>query len=349
MQRLRTDVSIFPSVRDAIERVTTLLDSELQKFMSFNPMWSAGFLQHYGAPTELLDVTSSLDVAAYFASSGQVRGRGLLCVLPVDVISTNSIIIDLTKHPGAERPRRQSAFAFFHRKHLDLKSPDCIEELQLKWYSFTLQRSDISQYRSQESLLDAHTDKVAGMLQFLLNNMDKMDDRVAKWLSDRIVPAPFVTKAIDWYGPGQPRTVELVPLYETSIGYEESRERLNNYQNWSVAFAENRTHRLVDNLGQFLRSIYQSDEVLYRLGPNWPAGTSLDFLIPNRKLAFVYQDLPPSDDASTAKVNARIGNSVAEQWCDSNGYRLISIVGPDAVTEEHIRSLAGLMIKELRR
>jgi hypothetical protein len=155
----------------------------------------------------------------------------------------NSIIVDLTEHPGADRPRRQSAFAFFHRKHIDLKSPECVEELQLKWYSFSLQPTDTLQYRVPETLLDAHTDKVAGMLQFLLNNMDKMDDPVAQGLSDRIVPAPFVSKLMDWYGPGQPRTVELVPLDETSVGYDESQERLNNYHDWSVAFAETRAHQ----------------------------------------------------------------------------------------------------------
>lgn len=344
LHRLWTDVSISLSVRDAIEGVTTLLHLELQKWMEWNPMWSAGFLQHYGAPTNLFDMTSSLDVAAYFASWGEVRRSGLLCVLPADVISMKSAIIDLTVHPVADRPRRQSAYALYHETDIDLKSPECVEELQLKWYSFSLQPTDTLQYRSQGGLLDAHTDQVAGVLQLLLNSMDKMDDRAAKWLSDRIVPAPFVTKAIDWYGPNQPRTVELVPLYETSIGYDENQERLNNYHNWSVAFAETRQHQLVKKLGQLLRSIYQPDEVLSWLEPNWPAGTSsrLDFLVPSRKLAFAYQGkLPDQDDAGSGEVNARIGDSAAEQWCDSNGYRLIAIARPDAVTEEHIRSLVA--------
>jgi hypothetical protein len=163
MSRMKGDTLLSKHTREVIENVALKLDSGLQEFMQFNQMYSSGFLQHYGAPTELLDITSDLKVAAFFASEGRAGDTGLMCTFPVAVISKNSVTIDLREHPGAERPRRQSAFGFFNRKYVDIKDQKCIQELQLHWFSFTLQQTDKSLYHSDGHLLDAHTDKVAGM------------------------------------------------------------------------------------------------------------------------------------------------------------------------------------------
>lgn len=328
--RLNKDRSLPKVVRDSVQDIIRRLDLELQDWMHFNPMYSAGFLQHYGAPTQFLDVTSSLDVAAYFASGGKIGGIGLICVFPVEHVSGKAITVDLTNHPGAERARRQSAFAFYHRTHTDLKSATCINDLKLKWFSFSLMANDISLYHGRNNLVDAHTDRVAGVLQIILDGWPKMDDRVAKWLSEHIVPAPFVTKALDWYGPNQPRTVELVPMSDASIAYDEEQERWKNYRKWSIAFDEELPHRLILQLGDLLRKICPSEQILCRFDPNWPAGNCLDFLIPGRKLAFLYEDMEP-DQASARNTIA------AEEWCRSSGYRLIPIVGPGNVTEKRIR------------
>ena len=124
---------------------------------------------------------------------------------------------------------------------------------------------------------------MAGVTQFLLDNMPKMDDRAAKWLSDAVVPGPFLTKPLDWYGPSQPRTVKPIPRSESSIKFDEKKERENNYKKWSDKFSETRPHRFVEKLGKILHSIFPSTKVLARLEPNWPNGKSIDFLIPSIK------------------------------------------------------------------
>jgi hypothetical protein len=246
MSRMRSDDAIPLRVRKVLESVSQQLDEDLQKFWNLHPMLSAGFLQHYGMPTELLDTTSSLETAAFFGSFGDVGSKGLICVMLVAFIANKSIIIDLTQHPMAERPRRQSAYAFFHHQYRDIKDPHCIDELQLKWFSFTLQESDVAQFRRNDDLLDAHTDKMAGVLQLNLDNFEKMDDEVARWLADHIVPAPFVTRVLDYYEdkPDQPKTVKLISLEEAGMPYDEKAERENNYRKWSAAFPELRPHKL---------------------------------------------------------------------------------------------------------
>lgn len=134
MHRLKTNPKIAPEVKRVIEEVSKSVDTELQdpKFMGLPPMLSAGFCQHYGVPTELLDVTSELDVAAYFASTGCIGGRGMICVIPAALGAKKAVVIDLRSHPLAERPRRQAALAVFSKRHIDFKSNECVTELGLK-------------------------------------------------------------------------------------------------------------------------------------------------------------------------------------------------------------------------
>ncbi len=157
MHRMKNCKTLPPEVKNTIEQVSIHVDVELQKLLQLDPGSSAGFLQHYGMPTEFLDLSSDLDVAAYFASGGATGNTGLLCVAPLKTVSRNSIVFDLRNHPKAARPRRQSAFALMHRRHIDIKDSDCISELDLVWMSFELQEQDIVQIREkQHHLLDAH-------------------------------------------------------------------------------------------------------------------------------------------------------------------------------------------------
>lgn len=243
MHRLKNDDALSLDVRTVIEERIRLLDHELQDFVDLVPMLSAGFLQHYGAPTELIDVTASIDVAALFAT-GHVGSKGFMCVFPVAEIANDCVIIDLTQLRVAKRPRLQVAYGFWHKEHFDLKSDAAIADLHLKWFSFTLTENDKAKYGKNCQLLDAYTDHVAGILQLLMDNLDKVCDPAARWLSDRIVPAPFVTKLIDEYSAGQPRTVELIALCKSSIDYDEEKERENNYRKWSLKYPEIRKHKL---------------------------------------------------------------------------------------------------------
>lgn len=337
MHRMKNCKALPPEVKNTIEQVSINVNMELQRCLELDPNLSAGFLQHYGMPTELLDLSSDLDVAAYFASGGGIGNTGLICVVPLSTASRNSIVVDLRYHPRAVRPRRQSAFALKHRRHIDIKDNDCISELELVWLSFELQEQDILRSREkQHHLLDAHTDKFAGIIQLIMNSILKIDDHAAKWLSDKIVPGPVLGKKIDLQADSRDsRTFTLVPRSSESFEIdegerkrrreEEENARYKNYTIWSEKIAETEPHRLVDRLGEILRQLFLSEEVLFRLAPNWPAGTAIDYLVPAAKLAFTYQQ---------SHVDADLE---AEEWCGQNDYRLIRVVGADAVTVASLR------------
>ena len=140
MQRMKSQSGLPRNVKFIIARVAKHVDAGLREFMGYlslhdhkltldDPMLSAGFCQHYGLPTKLIDATSRLDVMAYFASGGTVGEQGALCVFPVDVISKNSVAIALTRHPYGIRPHKQSAFAIFNKNYIDFKSIPCIGQL----------------------------------------------------------------------------------------------------------------------------------------------------------------------------------------------------------------------------
>lgn len=246
MQRLNDNSELTKEVKEKLKSVVSRIDIELQKFSNLSPMYSAAYLQHYGLPTELLDITSRLEIAAYFASCGKIGDEGLLCVLPIQDIYTQSKIIDLTDNPSAERPRRQLAYGFFHDKFIDLKNADCVNTLKLKWFSFKLTKQDVEKFKAKAEILNAQTDKVAGMIQIIVDDFEKQEDEVAKWLSEKVVPAPFVAKIIDYWEhkPQQPKTVELVSIQEAGMTYNADLERGNNYKKWSNLHPEIRPHKL---------------------------------------------------------------------------------------------------------
>jgi FRG domain len=97
MQRLKDDESLPSEIRIEIEKISCSAASELESWMGMNQMYSAGFAQHYGLPTELLDITSNIEVAAFFASEGTVGSNGMFCVFSGETLSNTSIVIDLRR------------------------------------------------------------------------------------------------------------------------------------------------------------------------------------------------------------------------------------------------------------
>lgn len=246
LQRLNDDKNLSATTKDKIRGITGRIDLELQKFSNISPMYSAAYLQHYGLPSELLDIASNLKIASFFASCGKVGNTGLVCVLSAKEIHSKSITIDLKDQPAAERPRLQFAYAFFHNKFIDLKDADCIATLKLNWFSFVLSETDINLYHVEKEILNAYTDKVAGIIQLLVDDFEKQEDEIAKWLADKIIPAPFLAKIIDYWEhkPQQPKTIELISMKEAGLEYNPEVESDNNYKKWSLLHPEIRPHKL---------------------------------------------------------------------------------------------------------
>ena len=92
-----------------------------------NNEWNAeGLLQHYGVPTEVIDFSSSLEVAAAFAAS-KLAGAGRVCIL-TKPIGSEAATIEYTDHPWAERAVRQKAFGIRPLRFSDLKSEEAREK-----------------------------------------------------------------------------------------------------------------------------------------------------------------------------------------------------------------------------
>ena len=238
LERVRTDRSLPPGCRKAIEERVQRLHKDLQEFLDLDPNLAMGFLRHYEAPTDLLDLTSEPPVAAFFAAGGDVGTDGLLAVVPQSK-RTEGAITDLRNHPKALRPRLQSAFTLNCAQYGDLKSKSCVSELGVQWYRFTLTNADKERYGSRRALLDAHTDPVAGVIQLLLDSYGKTNDWTADWLARHVVAAPFVTR-IAGKDPSGMLLVQLVSLSEAEMEFDDAAERFNNGRIWSNRYNDTR-------------------------------------------------------------------------------------------------------------
>ena len=234
MARLRTGGSLSPDALADIDRFSEVLVHTFGEKWGLTRAQSLGFLQHYGYPTEFIDVTFDVSVAASFASWMRVGDEGALCLVPTQYFSPRHTLIDLRYHPMALRPRRQSAFALHLPDFPDLKSPEAIEALALKWVSFRLTESDAAQFAPDFELLDARSDEVAGLIWLMIGDNAKFDDAAAKLLSQQIDPAPVfgVTR--------EDGSVALVSEDDAIVeeGISDEAFRRTHYERWSNAFAE---------------------------------------------------------------------------------------------------------------
>jgi hypothetical protein len=248
MERMKNCPHLSVSSKQELEKLSQWVNSELQKKADLQPMLSAGFCQHYGLPSELIDFTADLEVAGVFASLGELRPIGMFVVLEVREVSKQSMLIDLREHPFGLRPRRQSAVGFFHRRFIDLKSNDCTLALRSHWYSFSRSELDIDRFadrlHGENALLDAHRDPIAGYMQLCIDDyvraIGKIQDASAIWLSDRIAPAPLMGRLTDRYPNESPRILDVVPAEAAGIPYDEKKERNANRRRWSASFPDYR-------------------------------------------------------------------------------------------------------------
>jgi hypothetical protein len=106
----------------------------------------AGFLQHYGFPTDLFDLSPSFDTARFFAAYGrQADPIGIIGVFRRSEMENHFTITDLSKHPFALRPKNQLAFAGRPQPGIiDLKSAACDDLFESKWYRFQKSPTDFA-------------------------------------------------------------------------------------------------------------------------------------------------------------------------------------------------------------
>jgi hypothetical protein len=215
-----------------VDRISDRLVVALGEKCGLTPPQALAYLQHYGYPTDYIDVTSDVSVAASFASKLRVGDAGAVCIVPTERLLARGSLIDLRHHPLAERPRLQSAFAVHIPEYPNLRDPAAIEALQLTWIEFRFTDLDAARFVPDFALLDARSDRVAGLIWLLIDDCAKFSDKAAKLLSKRIEPAP-VFSVIGHDG-------RMVLVSEDDVVPEEATSdedfRRAQYEFWSDAF-----------------------------------------------------------------------------------------------------------------
>jgi hypothetical protein len=235
LDRLRMRIDLPLRAIEDILRCKIRIQAKLVQQWNMSPMLAEGFLQHYGMPTNYIDVTHDLDVAVSFASDMKIGDVGRLCMIPLDSLEMQGQLIDLSHHPFAERPARQRALAWTSEQHRNLKDPETVKELGIKWYLFEFTEQDKLEFGPDPLLLDAHSDRAAGTIELAMHGMGKIHDLAACWIADRLQPAPFVLVRSP---SAKERDVSCVWVSadDTGIPYEERNSRQSNYERWSEAF-----------------------------------------------------------------------------------------------------------------
>jgi hypothetical protein len=215
--------------------LTKCVDKKFNKHIIQDHGLSSSYVQHYGLYTELLDFTSSLDVCALFSTSLKCeRGPGRICVADTKTLIQKAIVIDLTTHPYAERPRRQHAFAVYCNEHLDFKDQDCIHELNLNWFEF--QKNDYSKNLGHHDLFRTSDDKVAGLMALTIDEcideMGKIPHNLAIHLANKINRVP-VFGVIDGDFSG-----EIYSADDLNIQIDFEAERDYSIKKWSDRYKE---------------------------------------------------------------------------------------------------------------
>lgn len=191
--------------KEEVEAVSRRLDSVLRVY-GLEPMYSAALLQHYGLPTELIDLTSSLDTAAAFAAHGNTS-TGLLMAFPFSQLAAQTVLVELKRIHFARRPRHQNAYGVFHRSEPNLKC--LIASLQAESVSFRGSMSDLAHWDSRYFQIcgQPHTDPTSGLLHKLVDDVVLAHPQPGKrysickeardWLDARIPWAPVPMRATD--------------------------------------------------------------------------------------------------------------------------------------------------------
>lgn len=205
---------LSPGAREEILEVTEELEFALRGH-GLTSMYSAALLQHYGLPTEVIDVTSSLDVAAAFAAHRN-SGRGLLMAFPTAELFKHTVLIDLKGIHFARRPRHQAAFAIFHHTVPDLKNRELFSSLLAERVAFHGSARDLEQWEANYDLIcgPPHTDATSGLLNKIVEDVVlpqleqhkrfSLGSEARGWLDERIPWAPVPMRVV----PGEVGVIE---------------------------------------------------------------------------------------------------------------------------------------------
>jgi FRG domain len=200
--RAGSDSDIAAEIEEIVEWVKAFTAHELE----LEEVGAHALLQHYGLPTELIDFTSDLGVAATFANDGLRDGEGCIGILDFSVaIQQFNTIFNLRDLQLAERAVRQAAFgvhplwpkagSVYER---DLKRPEVCQALGLRWFRFRRNREDLLLFGREKlrEVISERNDPIAGWLRHGINcyviENGKLPNMIAEWFADRVPMVPLI-------------------------------------------------------------------------------------------------------------------------------------------------------------
>jgi len=95
---------------------------------------------------------------------------------------------------------------------------------------------DLEAFRPDPWLLDAHSDRAAGLIQTLIDSYEQIDDDAAEWIAGRLQPAPFVFITLSKPDDAEGVPLDWVSADEAGIPYDEIDSRARNREYWSRRF-----------------------------------------------------------------------------------------------------------------
>lgn len=248
LYRVNADVTLPLKALEHVVMTRVRLHRDLSEKYGLASVIAEGLLQHYGLPTDFLDLTASLDVAVCFATDLHVGQIGGICVAPTQRLQELGTLVNLRGVASAARPRRQEAFAMSCDTHYNYKNDKTVRELGLKWHWFRFTEADAHAFPPRPELLDAHTDRASGLMELLISGYGRIHDQAAKWLAKRLQPAPFVCVSLPRVNENEDLRVAWISAEEAGIPYVETDSSEHNYKRWSDKYIDPPKRWLPDEL-----------------------------------------------------------------------------------------------------
>jgi FRG domain len=232
MERLRSHSGLSSMDKASLEELTQTIDERLRDWFGLSHGQSAGLLQHYCLPTELIDVSPELEVAAFFAAYQNVSGTGSITIFNTKELIGHAVVMDLTSLEFAHRPISQHGYGVFHRKFTNLHEAGAFPKSSISRRTFRVTSADLSRFLGDATpLLKIYEDDtdpmravICNMIDSYTKNVKKLSPKAAEWLARRIPPTPLIlTDSETQNGEvglsfGRPsRRVEYCPRVEWSL------------------------------------------------------------------------------------------------------------------------------------
>ncbi len=228
-----------------IRDLTEFVEQSLQKLAGqrwMSQAFAEGACQHYGLPTDFIDFTADLDVAGFFADYPNTGGHeGGIAVLDLKRAAQDSgsglLLIDLTRHPWARRPSRQSAYGVSDDLVTsDFKDPDVCKKLGIEWYGFRKNKVAESPENVARAahLLAATDDVMAGVILLAVDEYVEQEgpltSSVAAWLATRLSHVRLAQRRDATGDPGDP---VLVTWSQTGLIHDPEIEKDRSISLWT--------------------------------------------------------------------------------------------------------------------